>query len=1082
MIQFSRALGVSLALTLSFISIAHAQPAAKPRAGGVWTVLPEMPAQVTEAPALARPKHSTALEVNLKLLQRTLRSVPMENSPAAATPTIISLPNPDGGFHDYSIVRTEVLAPELAAQVPTFRTFAGKRVDNARITVHMDITDLGVRAQFMGPDGYWAFIDPVSKGDTTHYAVYYAKDVNPHAGGKCEAHGEGEDSTDEIFLPASSGSQLRTFRMAVATTVEFTSFYGGSQSSGMSAVTTAVNRLNQIYENAFAVRFQLIANNMSLIYTGDANADPYENTNIGTMLSQNSSNLAGIASSFDIGHVFGTAGGGVANLGVVCTANKARGVSANFGPVFGGINAPAESLTFAHEVGHQFNMPHTWNALTPGGNCSVGQWGTTTAAEPGAGASIMSYGGLCGPTEDYPGTDRSAFFHAASAARINRFIEATATCFVPTETNNALPVITPLADRVVPANTPLQFIAQAMDTDSPDLTYQWEQLDVGPQVSLEVGDNGSSPLFRTFGPSASPVRTIPRLSDLIAGTVQVADSPPSTSRLVRMRCTVYDNRVGGGAQEDTTVKLQVYAGAGPFQITFPRLTTDRLAGNAIVRWDTAGTNAPPINTANVRILLSLDGGANFDTELAASVPNTGSALVSVPSISTTTARLKIEAVDNYFFAISKNNFRIEPGNNAAAFDRAVTPITIIDTAGNGNSNSLADPGESTIQLFIPIRNLTNQFGTAVSGQLSSLTSTVAVVDGGGFAPYGSVGAFATVTNAGPFLISVSTLHPCGEPIQLRLSVGSLVFPDRSVIDFTIPTGSTPTLGLPLTFPSTSDPIAIPDADTNGVSLPIVVSNAGLVGDIRVIIGGEDCEGNSNNLSNTVGLNHDRIGHLRMSLVSPIGTEVLLMHCPGGFTGIPPTGNNAVVIFGGLWSNSSNNLCDVTFASNPANPFIQDILLTPLGNGNTGPFTGTFNPLGDLRTFRAESMTGTWQLRVADVGVGGTTGSIRSASLQIRTLGPVVCQPSGTPPPLICPADIADDQGNPLPPAPDVPNNGVTEADYNAFFFGFFDGLPYCDIADDQGNPIPPGAPGVPNNGVTEGDYNCFFRFFFTACN
>ncbi len=78
------------------------------------------------------------------------------------------------------------------------------------------------------------------------------------------------------------------------------------------------------------------------------------------------------------------------------------------------------------------------------------------------------------------------------------------------------------------------------------------------------------------------------------------------------------------------------------------------------------------------------------------------------------------------------------------------------------------------------------------------------------------------------------------------------------------------------------------------------------------------------------------------------------------------------------------------------------------------------------------------------------------------------------------ADIADDQGNPLPGAPGVPNNGVTEGDYNHFFGAFFNASPTCDIADDQGNPLP-AAPNVPNNGVTEADYNCFFSLYFNGC-
>jgi len=67
----------------------------------------------------------------------------------------------------------------------------------------------------------------------------------------------------------------------------------------------------------------------------------------------------------------------------------------------------------------------------------------------------------------------------------------------------------------------------------------------------------------------------------------------------------------------------------------------------------------------------------------------------------------------------------------------------------------------------------------------------------------------------------------------------------------------------------------------------------------------------------------------------------------------------------------------------------------------------------------------------------------------------------------------------------VLNNGVTEADYNLFFASVFDALPVADIADDQGVPLPPfGLGGLfpnVNNGVTEGDYNFFFSVFFNGC-
>ncbi|MBX9735676.1 MAG: hypothetical protein K2X32_02015, partial [Phycisphaerales bacterium] len=82
-----------------------------------------------------------------------------------------------------------------------------------------------------------------------------------------------------------------------------------------------------------------------------------------------------------------------------------------------------------------------------------------------------------------------------------------------------------------------------------------------------------------------------------------------------------------------------------------------------------------------------------------------------------------------------------------------------------------------------------------------------------------------------------------------------------------------------------------------------------------------------------------------------------------------------------------------------------------------------------------------------------------------------------------PADIAFDDGSPLPP-PGTPigvNNGVTEGDYNLFFANFFDAIAVCDIANDDGSPLPPFGALATNNGVTEGDYNLFFSIFFIGC-
>ena len=54
----------------------------------------------------------------------------------------------------------------------------------------------------------------------------------------------------------------------------------------------------------------------------------------------------------------------------------------------------------------------------------------------------------------------------------------------------------------------------------------------------------------------------------------------------------------------------------------------------------------------MKISFSTDGGQTFPTVLAASTPNDGSQSVTIPVASTTTGRIKIEAVGNYFFDVN----------------------------------------------------------------------------------------------------------------------------------------------------------------------------------------------------------------------------------------------------------------------------------------------------------------------------------------------------------------------------------------------------------------------------------------------
>jgi hypothetical protein len=128
---------------------------------------------------------------------------------------------------------------------------------------------------------------------------------------------------------------------------------------------------------------------------------------------------------------------------------------------------------------------------------------------------------------------------------------------------------------------------------------------------------------------------------------------------MRFRFTARDNRAGGGGIGSDEIIFTCDETAGPFLVTYPN-TNISISGDQTVTWDVANTNIAPVNCANVKISLSTDGGNTFPTELVANTANDGSELVTLPNISTTLARIKVEATDNIFFDMSNANFTVNP--------------------------------------------------------------------------------------------------------------------------------------------------------------------------------------------------------------------------------------------------------------------------------------------------------------------------------------------------------------------------------------------------------------------------------------
>ncbi|MCO8121088.1 M12 family metallo-peptidase [Stieleria sp. TO1_6] len=453
------------------------------------------------------------------------------------------------------------------------------------------------------------------------------------------------------------GSEMQNFRLAIAATAEYTALMGG-QAQALTAIETFVDQVNEIFEPELSIHFDLVSGT-NTIFT-DSSTDGYTNGNVGDMLNQNTAILDGILgnSGYDIGHVFGSAmsgGQGLATLGSAGNGSfKGRGASISSNP-----QGPSWVNLVAHEFGHQFDANHTFNANAFGS--TSGSRNAANAYEPASGSTLMSYAGIAGDSSGNDNLQSSpdSYFHAASFEDIQQHIASVATPFSTTPISNGVPTIDGGADYTIPAGTPFQLTAAGSDADAGDtLTYTWEQLDLGPAMSLPITDNGSSPLFRSFLPSESPTRVFPRLSDLAdnVNTAAIGEALPTTTRDLNFRASVRDSQ--GGVNSDDVLISVVDTGT-PFAITSPNTAVNWSGGTSqTIVWSVAGTNAGSINVATVGIDLSLDGGVTYPFVLDPATPNDGSYTLNVPNIDATEARLRVRANGNVFFDISDANFTI----------------------------------------------------------------------------------------------------------------------------------------------------------------------------------------------------------------------------------------------------------------------------------------------------------------------------------------------------------------------------------------------------------------------------------------
>ncbi len=637
----------------------------------------------------------------------------------------VNLPIEENCLKEFYATPSNIMSNEYRKLYPEIQTYVIRQKDDPSVVGRMMISSLGISYFMRTEDKGDVSFAPVNWSDPTVYMIERGLDPTSMNGHSCQSDMKSFiDPAEHIKTPTEqNGDVKRILRLAITTTGFYYQAQGNNPTSVNNSIMTTINAVEFIYSTDLNVGFTVLTPHLN----ADPNTDGFSPAGSRTdMAAERITELFG-ADNFDVGQVLhsgenGYAGGGVAYLGAVCrNAPIGNGGVIKAGGWSGWSPANGNAFVFvvAHELGHMFNGPHTWNAL--GGSCQPGGISPTGAYEIGSGTSVMSYFGLCGPEQNigtnYPSTVN---FHANTIQRMHDYLKFTPECEnLPIEDKGNNPPISDAnpcgAIYNMPKGVPFFLTGKGSDPDSEDqLTYQWEPYNEDGSGSPTQGYIGATaanspraPIFRSYPPNSSQTRYFPRYNDWVEGVDYRFENIPQVARTLHFRYVVRDNNVEKGAGiawDEISINVRQ---SGPLIVEYPAGGETFSAGDQVTfQWNPNG-NDDVCDKAD--LLLSLDGGYSFPIVIADDVDYAaGSHTLSLPQglPKSDNARLMVRCDDFScfkFFNMSEAPFSIESSCFASA-------------------NGICNDGEETYNTQDPGLNMF--LGGAVGSKITNLTRQI----------------------------------------------------------------------------------------------------------------------------------------------------------------------------------------------------------------------------------------------------------------------------------------------------------------------------------------------------------------------